>query len=637
MLALFFKNGYIFFNFVFEFIFFDLLMLENRKFPILIFIYTIGAIYLLRLFYLQIVDENYQSIDALNSIRKEVSIPLRGQIYDRHGKLIVANEEVYDMYVIPQKVTPFDTVSFCNLFGVDKPYVDSMMNQARTYSKLRASLFLRQLSKQEYSGVIDAMIQYPGFHFEQSFYRTYPGNTMANALGYIGEIPKKQFDEQEEEYYRKGDYIGLAGLERFYEKDLRGKRGSRMVLMNSKGEDKGSYQEGRYDTASVIGSNLYSYIDLGVQQLADSLFKGKVGAVVAIEPSTGGIIAIGSYPTYDPALLSGREFSKNYSSLVKNPDRPLNNRPVSAFYRPGSTFKLVQAAIGLGDGVITPASSLSGNSKFAMHSGGETANLYAAIQKSSNPYFDNVLRKIVLNNNETNGFKQARVGLQKWSEQIMRFGFGKKLGIDLPSETKGVIPTPEYYDKIYGKDQWKYSTIYSISIGEGEYGVNVLKLANMAAVFANRGYWVTPHVVKNVGLDPEKGKITPTEVNQTGIDKRHFEEVVKGMELVVQGGTGRAAQIKDIEVCGKTGTSQNAKGKDHAIFIAFAPKHNPKIAIAVVVENGGFGGVASAPIAGMLMEQFIKGKHGREAQKENIMNTRYTTVAGRSSKTEEVQ
>jgi len=605
-------------------------MFENRKFPILIFIYTIGAIYLLRLFYLQVIDKDYRTIGALNSVRKEVSIPLRGQIYDRFGKLIVANEEVYDMYVIPQKVLPFDTVSFCNLFGIDKPYVDSMLAQARDYSRLRASLFLRQLSKQEYSGVIDAMIQYPGFHFEQSFYRTYPGNTMANALGYIGEIPKKQYEEQEEEYYRKGDYIGLAGLEKYYELELRGTRGSRLVLMNSKGEDKGSYHEGRYDTASVIGNNLYTHIDLGVQQLADSLFQGKVGAVVAIEPSTGGIIAIGSYPTYDPALLSGREFSKNYRALTRDPDRPLNNRPVAAFYRPGSTFKLVQAAIGLGDGVITPASSLSGNSKFAMHSAGETANLYTAIQRSSNPYFDNVLRRIVHNDPQTGRAIPVAEGLKKWDEQIMRFGFGRKLGIDLPSETQGIIPTPERYDKIYGKNQWKYSTIYSISIGEGEYGVNVLKLANLATVFANRGYWITPHIVKSTGLDVAKSKATPTEINKTEIDKRHFEEVVKGMELVVQAGTGRAAQIKDVEVCGKTGTSQNAKGKSHAIFIAFAPKHNPKIAIAVVVENAGYGGSASAPIAGLLMEKFLKGSHNREAQKEYIMNTRYTTVAGRS-------
>lgn len=606
-------------------------MLENRRLPVLIFIYSIGFIFLLRLFYLQILDENYRGINALNSVRKEVSIPLRGQIYDRQGKLIVANEEVYDMYVIPQKVAPFDTSSFCNLLGIDKPYVDSMLQIASDYSKLRASVFLRQLSKEEHSRIIDAMIQYPGFYFEQSFFRTYPGNTLANTLGYIGEIPKKQYDEQEDNYYRKGDYIGLSGLERNYEKELRGIRGSKLVLVNSRGEDKGPFENGRLDTASIIGNNLYTYIDLGVQQLADSLFQGKVGAVVAIEPSTGGIIAMGSYPTYDPAMLSGREFSSNYGKLAVDPDRPLNNRAISAFYRPGSTFKIVQAAIGLGDGVITPSTALFGNSKFSAHSGGEGANLYTAIQRSSNPYFDNVLRRIIHNNSETNIFAKTRVGLEKWQNQIMRFGFGVQLGIDLPGETIGLIPTVERYDKVYGRNGWRYGTIYSISIGEGEYGVNVLKLANMAAVFANRGYWITPHVVKEVGLDSEISNPVEIQRHDTGIDKAHFDVVADGMELVVSSGTGRASQIKDVEVCGKTGTSQNIRGRDHAIFIAFAPKDNPQIAIAVVVENAGFGGVAAAPIAGMMMEKYLKGSHNREAQKEQIMNISYRTVASTKS------
>ncbi len=607
-------------------------MLDTRKIPILIFVYSIGLIFLLRLFYLQNLDENYQSIDALNSVRKVVSIPLRGQIYDRDEKLIVANEEVYDMYITPKKVLAFDTASFSSLFGVDKRYIDSVKNIASEYSGIRPSIFLRQLSKQEYGSVIDAMVQFPGFHFEQSFFRTYPGNTLANALGYIGEIPSEQWAKQEEEYYRKGDYIGLSGLEKFYELDLRGKRGTKMILMNSKGEEKGRFEDGKRDSLEIIGNNLYTYIDLGVQQLADSLFQGKVGAVVAIEPKTGGIIAIGSYPTYKPSLLSGREFSKNYAALTRDPDRPLNNRPISAFYRPGSTFKLVQAAIGLGDGVITPTTSFTGApSKLTVHSGGETANLYAAIQKSSNPYFDNVLRKIIHNNDEKSPTNQAKLGLQKWNEQIMKFGFGTKLGIDLPHETEGLIPTVKLYDKIYGENNWRYSTIYSIAIGEGEYGFNVLKMANMAAVFANRGYWITPHLVRNIGIESEKGKSPETVVNQTGIDKKHFEEVIKGMELVVTGGTGRRSQIKDIVVCGKTGTSQNKRGGNHAIFVAFAPKENPQIAIAVVVENGDQGGRSSAPIAGLLMEKYIKGAHNREADKEHYMNVRYTTVAGKAA------
>lgn len=612
-------------------------MLEGRKITILLFFYSIGILFFVRLFYLQLIDPTYRSLGSLNSIRREISIPLRGQVYDRNGKLMVANEEVYDMYVVPKKIGRIDTISFCNLFNVTKVYFDSTVAAARAYSKDRPSIFLRQLTKEEYAGVIDAMIQYPGFTFEQSFFRTYPGGTMANALGYIGEIPQKMYEEQEEGYYRKGDYIGLSGLEKFYEEELRGIRGIKFTLMNVKGEEKGQYADGKYDTLSVIGKNLYTAIDLPTQQLSDSLFKGKVGSVVAIDPKTGGIIAMGSYPTYDPSLLSGKQFSKNYTSLSRNPDRPLNNRAISAFYRPGSTFKLIQAAIGLQMGVITPKTSFVGApTMFQYHSGAyEAANLYNAIQLSSNPYFYNVFRKIIGNNSETNPFKQARTGLEAWGEYVRKWGYGQKLGIDLPSETKGILPDVKRYDKTYGKEQWKYSNIYSVSIGEGELGLNVLKLANMTATIANRGYWLTPHLVKNLGLNKNLVSSPKVITHRTDIEPRHFEEIIKGMLMVVQAGTGRQAQIEGIEVCGKTGTSQNKKGKDHAIFIAFAPRYNPKIAIAVVTENAGFGGVASAPIAGLLMEQYIKGGSSRQALKEQIMNTRFTTVAAANAKSTE--
>ncbi len=608
-------------------------MFDKQRGNILMFIYVIGIMFILRLFYLQILDTKYRSLEALNSIKREVHIPLRGQIYDRNNKLIVANEEVYDMFVTPKKLGKMDTLAFCNLFKITKGYFDSTVATARKYSKDKSSLFLRQLTKEEYGSVIDAMIQFPGFTFEQSFFRTYPGHAMANALGYIGEIPEKMYKEQENEYYRKGDYIGLSGLEKYYENELRGVRGVKFTLITVKGEDKGSYNNGKYDTLAVIGKNLYSSIDLPTQQLADSLFQGKTGSVVAIEPSTGEIIAMGSYPSYDPALLSGKEFSKNYSSLSKNPDRPLNNRSVSAFYRPGSTFKLVQAGIGLQMGVINPKTSFAGTpSQFIFHSGPrEAANLYVAIQLSSNPYFYNVFRKIIGNNSETSPFLQARVGLQKWGDIVAKFGFGKKLGIDLPSETKGVVPNVALYDKIYGKEQWKFSNIYSCSIGEGEFGVNVLKLANLAATIANRGYWKTPHLVRQTGLPNSKKANIEIEKHETGIEKRHFEDILNGMLMVVNEGTGRQSKIDGIEVCGKTGTSQNAKGEDHAIFIALAPKNNPKIAIAVVVENAGFGGTHSAPIAGLMMEQYLKGKTARDEYKKGIMNRRITTVAASNS------
>lgn len=324
-------------------------MAQNRKQIILVFIFFVGLVYLIRLFYLQIIDAKYQTLGSVNSIRKEIRVPNRGQIYDRSGALLVANVEVYDVYVTPRQVQVKDTLLFCQLFDISKGYFDSTLAVAKVFSKNRPSLFLRQLSKEDYARVSDAMIHFRGFTFEQSFFRTYPRPTLANALGYIGEIPKDDFEKQgDEKYYRKGDYVGLTGLEKYYETALRGTRGIRFRLSNAKGEDKGPYipvpgkeNVGEFDTSAVIGKNLYTTIDYGIQSLADSLFQGKVGGIVAIEPATGEILALGTYPTYDPNLLSGREFSKNFRALSRDPDKPLINRVTNSFYRPGSTFKLI--------------------------------------------------------------------------------------------------------------------------------------------------------------------------------------------------------------------------------------------------------------------------------------------------------
>ena len=609
-------------------------MLENRKQIILFFFFTVMLIYAFRLLYLQVIDEKYRSLGSTNAIKKDVQIPLRGQIYDRNGQLLVANVEVYDMYVTPRKVKPMDTLTFCRLFDITRQYFDSTMRMATEYNINRSSLFLRQLSKEDYARVADAMVNFSGFTFEQSFFRTYPPFTMANALGYIGELSKSQYDNQGEvKYYRKGDYIGLTGLEKEYEEQLRGQRGIRFSMMNVKGEDKGSYGGGAYDTLAVIGKNLYSGIDVAVQQLADSLFQNKVGGVVAIEPSTGEILALGSYPTYNPNELSGRQFSKKFRELSLNPDKPLLNRVTTSFYRPGSTFKLVQSAVALQQGVITPTTSFTGfPSPMACHghSAFHTANLHNAIQNSCNPYFFNVFKKIIGNSSSTNPFVSAREGLSVWHDMMTKFGFGVKLGIDLPGEKAGLLPTVERYDKVYGKGQWKFSNIYSLSIGEGELGVNVLKLANLTAALANRGYWITPHLVKGVGKNNSGLKPELVKVHQTGIDPRYFETVVDGMFAVVEHGTGRVARLEGIEVCGKTGTSQNKKGGDHSLFIAFAPRINPKIAIAVVVENGIWGARAAAPIAALLIEKYLKRDIKRKEYVEQIMNSSYKTMAGRA-------
>lgn len=607
-------------------------MLDNRKQTILFFFFTIGMIYTTRLLYLQVIDNKYQSIDGGSAIRREIQIPLRGQIYDRHGKLMVANVEVYDMYVTPAKVRDLDTLRFCSLVGINRNYFDSTMTVATKYSKNRASAFLRQLSKEDFAKIADAMVSFSGFHFEQSFFRTYPGNTMSNALGYIGEIPKEQFEGQN--YYRKGDYIGLTGIEKQYETELRGTRGVRFKMMDVHQVDKGSYAEGEFDTLASIGTNLYSSIDLGVQQLADSLFEGKVGGVVAIEPKTGEILAMGSYPTYNPNMLSGREFSANFKLLSRDPDRPLLNRTTTSFYRPGSTFKLVQAAVALQQGAIDPSTSFSLAAPPGCHghSAYHTSNLHNAVQKSCNKYFYHVFRKIMSDENGNSSFVASRKGLQEWHDMVKLFGFGVKLGVDIPGEKEGLLPTVERYDRVYGANQWKFSNVYSLAIGEGELGVNILKLANVAATIANKGYWITPHLIKGVGQRTGGIDSELTQIHQTNIDPKHFEVLFQGMQDAVEYGTvNYRGIIPDIAVCGKTGTSQNKKGKDHSIFIAFAPRENPKIAIAAVVENGGFGGSAAAPIASLLIERYLKGKIERRAIAETVKAMNYATTASQKA------
>ncbi|MGR3812058.1 penicillin-binding transpeptidase domain-containing protein [Jiulongibacter sp. NS-SX5] len=605
-------------------------MLESRKQIILFFFFTIGIIYISRLFYIQILDPKYKSFEVTNAIKRVIEVPLRGQIYDRNGKLLVQNKEVYNMYVTPVEVKDLDTARFCRVFNITRGYFDSTMNDAMHYSRKRASLFLRQLSKEDFARVADAMVNFKGFTFEQSFFRTYPANTMANALGYIAEIPKKTYEAQETNYYRKGDYIGLTGLEKQYEIPLRGKRGVKFKLMDVSGADKGSYENGRLDTTAVVGEDLYSSIDVELQQLADSLFQNKVGAIVAIEPKTGEILVMGSYPTYNPNLLSGKAYSENYLNLIRDPDKPTFNRAISSFYRPGSTFKLVQAVVGQQQGVINPRTSFIGAySPMGCHGHGahHMANLNNAVQFSCNPYFYNVFKKIINNSDRDSPFLAAREGLTRWHDMVGRFGFGKKLGIDIPGEKGQLLPDVGLYDKYYGENRWKFSYFYSVAIGEGEVGTDVLKLANLAATFANKGYWITPHLVKGIGTPNGNLPDELTEVHQTEVNPQYFDAIYDGMQRVIEAGTARRAYIKDIPILGKTGTSENKKGRDHAIFMAFAPRENPKIAIAAIVENAGYGGSSAGPISSLIIEKYLTGKIERRYMAEQIKNTSYMTVA----------
>lgn len=583
---------------------------------------VVGIIYLIRLLYLQVLDNTYET--SSNSIRAVPDIPMRGQIYDRNGKLIVYNTLVYDLYITPNKLKVRDTLGLCNLLNITQTDFDSLLQSAKNYSRFRPSIFLRQLSKEDFAQIQDALVDYPGFEYQKSLVRTYSSPTLAHALGYVSEVSKKQLEDQETLYYRQGDLVGQSGLEKYYEEQLRGNRGVHYVMQDVHGVAKGAWKEGELDTIATAGKNLYTSIDLILQQYADSLMQHKAGAVVAIEPSSGEVLAITSAPSYDPALFATRDFSKNYAKLALNPYHPLLNRAVMGNYRPGSTFKTLQALVAMQEGAITPGSVFShAGAPMKCHGHGALTGVSSAIQWSCNPYFYHVFRRMLYANAEKNAFKASAIGLQKWHDYAEKFGFGQKLGIDLPSEAKGILPGVEYYDKRLGKKQWRFGQIYSLSIGEGDLLITPLKLANLAATIANRGWYIAPHLVKGIGKNnnplPEF-----VEKHQTDIEKDYFEYVVNGMEMaVVRGTVSRGAIIPDIQMCGKTGTSQNKKGKDHSIFIAFAPKQNPKIAIAVFVENGGFGGFAAAPVASLLIERYLKGHVDRKSYEQEWMNKNF--------------
>nr|WP_293835236.1 penicillin-binding transpeptidase domain-containing protein [uncultured Arsenicibacter sp.] len=608
-------------------------MFENRRYIVIGAFCLVGLIYIARLFYIQVLDDSYSLGSSKNSVKRVIEIPYRGQVYDRNGKLIVYNTPVYDLYVTPKQMKVPDTLAFCRMMNITRQEFDSLINQATTYSPFKPSLFLRQLSKEDFARIQDALVDYRGFEPRMSSMRTYPAHTLANALGYVSEITKKQLDEQATFYYRQGDYIGHNGLEEQYEEELRGKRGVRFVMQNVRGVVKGSYKNGEFDTVAVAGQNLYTGIDLDVQQYADSLMANKVGSVIAIEPATGEILVSVSAPTYDPNMLSSRFFSKNYGKLLKNPYKPLVNRPVMASYRPGSTFKLIQALVAQQQGSLFPNTAYShAGSPMRCHCHG-VRNLSGAVQYSCNPYFYHVFRKMLYFNGDPNTFKASAIGLQQWYDAVKLFGIGQKLGIDLPTEYGGKLPSVEFYDKVYkGQYRWKFSNIYSLSIGEGELLISPLKLANVAAIIANRGYYIPPHYAKGVGKVGSGIDATYYEKRQVNIDPKYFGPVIEGMRgAVVHGTVTPLANIADVELCGKTGTSQNAKmghKYDHSIFVGFAPINNPKIAIAVFVENAGWGGKAAASVAALVVERYLKRKTEALKLDESVKAQNYMLNVG---------
>jgi penicillin-binding protein 2 len=602
-------------------------MNEGRREILQIVFVLVGIIFLIKLFFIQVLDSKYAELADSNAILRQVEYPFRGLITDRQGKLIVYNTPEYDLMVVYKDVKNLDTAKFCQVFGITteelrkkfKRFREMKKSKDKDFTPVKPMLFIDQLSNEDFARAQDYLDEFPGFYIEARTTRAYTTNAIANALGYVSEISKTKLEEDKSKIYKQGDYVGQSGIEAFYEEQLRGQRGIRFKLRNVKGIEKGSFKNGSYDTLSVPGQDLVTGIDLDLQIYGEYLMKGKAGSIAAIEPSSGEVLALVSGPSYDPKLLTGKNYSSNFQFISTDTMKPLFNRPLMAQYRPGSIFKIAQAMTALQEGVVTSETRFRcDKSLIGCHAGHDNQDLRGAITNSCNPYFFNVLRKM-LNKGVTNDpFSDTRVGLAEWNKHINSFGFGSQLGIDLPNEKGGLIPTPAYYDRAYSNRPWKFSNIYSIAIGEGENLVVPLQMANFAATIANRGFYYTPHIVKAIGKDK---KPLPQYLvrHYTTIDSSYFKIAVDAMQNVVEAGTGVRARLPDIIVCGKTGTVQNDPLPAHAVFIAFAPRDNPKIAIAVYVEDAGQGGRAAASIASLMIEKYLNGKTKRQYIEDYVL------------------
>jgi penicillin-binding protein 2 len=569
-----------------------------------------------------VFDSKYVQAADNNIILKEIIYPYRGLIYDRNNQLIVYNEPIYEVMITKKDAIVQDTLHFCKVFSITKEdflgkVVD--MRKSRGYSPVKPFPFIKQISHKEFAEIQDYMVDFPGFSIEARTTRKYSNPILANALGYVSEITKFQLENDSSSYYHQRDHIGQSGLEARYEDFLRGKRGVEYKIKNVRGVEKGSFKEGDLDTLSVPGETLISTIDMQLQSYGHMLMKGKAGSIVAIEPSSGEILSIVSGPSYDPNLLSGRKYSDNFALIASDTLNPLFNRPLMAQYRPGSIFKIAQAMIALQEGVINTNTRIPCNRNIiGCHGPHSNENLQGAITHSCNPYFHQVMRRVVNQNVLENTYEDSHIGLDKWREHVLSFGFGQPLGIDLPNEKGGLIPSASYYDRAYNGEQWKYSNIYSLAIGEGENLVVPIQMANFAAIVANRGFYYTPHLIKSIGDSKALDKYT--EKKFTTIAPEHFDVAVEAMAEVIRSGTGQyRAKLKDIEVCGKTGTVQNDPMPDHSVFIAFAPKDNPKIAVAVYVEDAGQGARAAASIASLMIEKYLLGKTERPWIEEYVL------------------
>lgn len=591
--------------------------LASRRQSLIAIFLVVGFVFIIRLFYLQVIDESYKNSAQNNVLRYVTQYPARGLIYDRNGQLLVYNEAVYDLMVMPSQVTQMDTAEFCRLLDISLEGFRERLKKAKEYSRFKPSMFEKQLSKETYGFLEEKLYRYPGFYVQPRTLRKYPKPIASHLLGYVGEVNQQIIDKNP--YYKSGDYIGISGIEKSYEELLRGIKGIKVRMVDVHNREVGSYQDGLLDTIAVMGKDLYLTIDAELQEYGELLMQGKMGSVVAIEPSTGEILAFLSSPGYDPNLLVGRVRGKNFKFLSEDPVKPLLNRAMMGQYPPGSTFKMVNDLVGLEEGVLNTKTRYScqgtGSSPIrCTHSHQSPLDVYVAIEQSCNPFHWNVYRSIL----SSSGHGSLRENYNNWRKHVMSMGFGKKLGTDLGNELSGNIPSAEKFDAIYGKGRWNAMTVRSLSIGQGEILATPLQIANSAAVMANRGFYYVPHVVRASG-DSLIRSINYEKVTST-IKPQHYEVVVEGMRQVATMGTARWYQPEGISMCGKTGTAENPHGDDHSLFMAFAPAEKPVIAIAVVVENSGFGSTWALPIASLMIEKYINREVKRKDVEERMIN-----------------
>lgn len=596
---------------------------ENRKFVVVGIVLAIIVVFIGRLFSLQVLEDKYKEHADSNAFLNKTVYPSRGVMYDRTGKLLVSNQPAYDVMVCMRSVKDLDTLAFCQSLGITKEFFDKRMADVKNrrlnpgYSSYTDQLFLSQLTAEDFAMFQEQLYKFSGFSIQRRTIRQYNYPVAGHLFGDLGEVSKK--DIAKDGYYVQGDFIGKQGIESYYEKQLRGEKGKEVLLRDAYGRVKGAYMDGHMDVAPIPGKNLTLSLDIELQALAERLLQNKIGSVVAIEPSTGEVLCMASSPTFDPQMLVGRKRGENHRLLSQDKQKPLLNRAIMGTYPPGSTFKTSQALTYLQEGIITPETQFPcalgfrhKSLRVGCHAHSSPITLVPSLATSCNSYYCWGLYRMI--GAEKYGSSQA--ALTRWKDHMVAMGFGYRLGIDLPGEARGFIPNESTYNKVYGKS-WNGLTIISISIGQGEVTLTPLQIANLGATIANRGYYIPPHIVKEVQDEPlDSLYATP---KYTMVEQRHYETIVQGMREAVLNGTCVGANLPDIEVCGKTGTAQN-RGKDHSAFMGFAPMDNPKIAVAVYVENGGYGAVYGVPIGALIMEKYLTGTLSEESEKkaENI-------------------